>query len=83
MANNAVLNQTQGVASDELLKATALLYFQDALLKSEYEECAELIAVAKQYGATQSDINDTIADYLRNPKALGGHGANLTKTRRR
>ena len=61
MEGNAILE-------DEVLKATALLYFKDALVKQEYETCAELAAVAREHGAAQSEINEVIAMYLRGSK---------------
>lgn len=50
-------------APDELLKITALLYFKEALVKQEYEQCPALIATAKRFGANQVDIWNVIAEF--------------------
>jgi len=55
--------------SDEVLKLTSLIYLKDALLAQRYEDCAELIAEAKNLGAKQSEIGALIAEVFR---ALGG-----------
>lgn len=48
-----------------IFRTTALLYVKDALDKQEYESCAELIRLAKQFGASQDDIGQVIALYLK------------------
>jgi hypothetical protein len=53
---------------DELLKVTALVYLKDALVKQEFETCEELIAIAKNFGAEQSEVTDVITSYLRGDK---------------
>ncbi len=60
MEGNAILE-------DEVLKVSALLYFKEALVRQEYETCAELAAAAKEHGAEQSEINEVIAAYLQRP----------------
>lgn len=47
---------------DELLQVTALAYLQDALANERYEECAQLIKSARQYGAQGRDIQKVLAD---------------------
>lgn len=66
--------------TNEVLKATALLYFQQALLNQAYEECATLVTKAKAYGALQSDISNIIAQYLSGDKPIGRE-AQLGKNR--
>ncbi len=61
--------EANAILADEVLKASALLYFKDALVKQEYESCAELIGTAKQFGAAQGEINDVIAAHLQGDKA--------------
>jgi len=61
----------QRITPDETLKATSLLYFRDALLKEQYEDCAELVRIAKRFGAAQSEISGVIAESNR------GMGAGL------
>ena len=62
------------ILEDEVLKASALLYFREALVKQEYETCAQLAAAAKEHGAKQGEINEVIAAYLRGDKAGGAGG---------
>lgn len=50
---------------DETLMVTSLLYFEDALRRERFEECAELAHLAKSYGAKQSEINKVIAAHVR------------------
>ena len=71
MEGNAILEDLPGRQAGEVLKATALLYFKDALVKQEYETCAQLAAAAREHGAAQSEINEVIAMYLRGGKAQG------------
>jgi len=65
MNNNTAYRNTnqEPQAPDELLKVTALLYFKEALVKQEFEDCPSLIATAKRYGATQPEIWNVIAEY--------------------
>ena len=81
MENNT-LTQEQALASNEVLKLTALLYFQEALLKQEYEACPGLISIAKNLGAENDQIDRVIAGYLRGDKAGGNNGANRLNNRR-
>ena len=69
------------LAQDGVLKFSALLYLTDALVKQEYESCAELIAVAKQLGAEQSEINDVLALHIRGDKPARPNGAKQTANR--
>ncbi len=71
---------TQDTASDEILKATALIYLKDALLKQEYENCKELSALAKKFGGKQEEIKEVIASYLKEAE-LGGQREAILKTR--
>ncbi len=65
--------------ADEVLKVTALLYLEDALVKQEFEDCKELIETAKELGAEQADITDVITAYLRNPKKTRKNGTAKTR----
>ncbi|MGE0268685.1 MAG: hypothetical protein AB7S78_09570 [Candidatus Omnitrophota bacterium] len=56
---------------ENLLKVTALLYLKEALYKEKYEECPELIEVAKRYGVEQDEIQKIISRHvLRLKKGL-------------
>jgi len=64
MKNNVQFNEQQALGTDQLLKVTALLYLQEALIAQEYETCQELIDTAKNLGIDSSDISAVITDYL-------------------
>ena len=51
------------------IKLTALLYLREALLEERYEECAEFIAVARQFGAQPFEIQNILEDRRRIPQA--------------
>ena len=70
--DNRILTAPQentGLAADSLLRATSLLYLQDALERERYEECAGLIQSAKGFGAGQREIASVIAKYIRKREA--------------
>ena len=50
------------------VKLTALVYLREALLKEKYEECAEIIAVAEEFGAKDFEINVILEDPRRQPR---------------
>jgi len=50
------------------VKLTALLYLREALLREQYEECAEFIATAKEFGANEFEIQNLLEDPRRMPK---------------
>ena len=64
MKNNVFLNEEQALGTDQLLKVTALVYLQEALVAQKYETCQELIDTAKNLGVEQGDISAVITDYL-------------------
>ncbi len=47
------------------LKMTALLYLKEALQKEQYEECAAIVATAKEYGAQDWEIRLLLEDPKR------------------
>ncbi|MBI3316295.1 MAG: hypothetical protein HYZ87_04905 [Candidatus Omnitrophica bacterium] len=49
------------------VKLTALLYLKEALRKERYEACAEIIAVAKEFGAADFEVRDLLEDPRRTP----------------
>ena len=71
MRNFLTSNQNQQKSSnhDQILKATALLYLKEALVKEEYEDCSNLIQNAKDFGAEAKDINELILQHIRVIKA--------------
>jgi len=70
MKRNTIFKNEQNkpIARDEVLKVTTLLYFKEALLRERYEDCAELIRIAKGFGAEQSEISGVIAESNRGMK---------------
>ncbi len=49
------------------VKLTALIYLKQALLKEEYESCADLISIAKEFGAKDSEVQNLLEDPRRTP----------------
>ncbi|MGE3980669.1 MAG: hypothetical protein AB7F70_04480 [Candidatus Omnitrophota bacterium] len=76
MMKNRFINQENKTnrnlnSRENLLKVTALLYLKEALYKEKYEECPELIEVAKRYGVEQDEIQKIISRHvLRLKKGL-------------
>ena len=54
-------------AAKHPVKLTALLYLKDALRQEKYEICSGIIAVAKEFGATASEIQRLLEDPRRTP----------------
>jgi len=50
------------------VKLTALLYLKDALLTERYEECAEIVAIAREFGALGAEIQSLLEDPRRIPR---------------
>ena len=55
------------VVKSHPVKLTALLYLKQALLKEKYEMCADIIAIAKEFGARDYEIQNLLEDPRRNP----------------
>ena len=49
------------------LKVTALWYLKEALIREQYEKCADIIALAKEFGAADFEIQDLLEDPRRSP----------------
>ena len=49
------------------LKLTALWYLKEALVREQYEKCAEIVALAKEFGAADFEINLLLEDPRRSP----------------
>ena len=49
------------------LRLTALLYLKEALLTERYEDCAEIIFLAREFGAQKNEIHYLLEDPRRNP----------------
>lgn len=50
------------------VKLTALLYLRDALRRERYETCPEYIAVAREFGAVEREIEELLEDPRRMPR---------------
>jgi hypothetical protein len=64
---------------NDIFKTTALLYVKDALYKQEYESCAQLISLAKKFGAKQEEIKEVLASHIRGDKTGKPTEANRIK----
>ncbi len=51
------------------LAFTALLYLREALLREAYEDCAEFIRVAQEFGADPNEVKLILEDARRYPSA--------------
>ena len=49
------------------LKVTALWYLKEALVREQYEKCSEIVATAKEFGASDFEINLLLEDPRRSP----------------
>ena len=49
------------------LKLTALWYLKETLVRERYEECADIVATAKEFGATDLEIKLLLEDPRRSP----------------
>ena len=49
------------------LKTTALWYLKEVLVRERYEECADIVATAKEFGATELEISLLLEDPRRSP----------------
>jgi hypothetical protein len=49
------------------VRLSALLALKEALLQEKYEECREMIAIAKEFGAKDLEIYYLLEDPRRQP----------------
>lgn len=49
------------------IKLTALIYLKEALLAERYEECADIIRTAIEFGAEQFEIQGLLENPKREP----------------
>ena len=49
------------------VKLTALLYLKEALIREQYEKCAEIVEAAREFGAQPFEIQDLLEDPRRSP----------------
>ena len=53
--------------SSHPLKVTALWYLKESLVREQYEKCAEIVALAKEFGATDFEVKLLLEDPRRSP----------------
>jgi hypothetical protein len=51
------------------VKLTALIYLREALISERYEDCADCIAIAKEFGALDEEIRVLLEDSRRHPSS--------------
>ena len=68
---------------DNTLKATALLYLNEALENERYEDCAGLVESAAELGAQSGEISEIIAGCVAKLKAGRQNEANRLNAGRR
>ena len=59
---------TWGLVKKDPVKLTALLYLREALIRERYEGCAQFILVAKEFGASEWEIEELLEDARRTPR---------------
>ena len=55
--------------SRDPVKLTALIYLREALAAERYEDCAEIIAIAKEFGALNEEVRVLLEDPRRHPNS--------------
>ena len=55
--------------SRDPVRLTALIYLREALIEARYEDCAEMIAIAKEFGALDAEIRLLLEDPRRHPNS--------------
>lgn len=53
-------NRTVWRGNRDPVKLTALLYLKEALLQERYEDCAEFVQVAREFGALAVEIRNVL-----------------------
>lgn len=76
-------NKVNQPLPDNTLKVTALLYFKEALVKEQYETCAELLQSARGYGANPNEIHAVIDEVFGKGKGRRRKEANQQSGGRR
>lgn len=61
------LNLNWGRRVEHPVKISALIALKEALLGEKYEECPEIIAIAKEFGARDPEIYYLLEDPRRRP----------------
>ena len=71
MANLAQTGPEPNLREEKVInhpvKLSALLALKEALRREKYEECRDIIAIAKEFGAHESEIYYLLEDPRRSP----------------
>ena len=67
LSSNAIARYRR--RSRDPVKLTALVYLREALIEGRYEDCAEIIAIAKEFGALDAEIRVLLEDPRRHPNS--------------
>ena len=59
--------RSRGQVFKHPVKLTALLYLKEALAREKYENCSEIISIAKEFGALPFEVQDLLEDPRRSP----------------
>ncbi len=51
------------------VKLTALIYLREALISERYEDCADFISIAKEFGALDAEIRVLLENPRRHPNS--------------
>ncbi len=86
MKENAILKSKnknkKSVFPDEASKVTNLLRLKDSLLRQEFEQSAELIELARSFGASNKEVKTVINESIRRLKNGLRYEANQSRTNR-
>ena len=67
-ANARPPTPTLVVVKKDPVKLTALLYLRESILAQRYEESAQFVRVAKEFGAIDWEIEELLEDPRRMPR---------------
>ena len=57
-------NQVQQNGLSDVLKVTSLFYLKEALREEAYEQCAEILAAAKENGVARDEIQKVLEEHI-------------------
>lgn len=65
---DSLLEVTRSLLIKHPVRMTALLYLRDAMLQEKYEDCANIISIAREFGAHAHEIEGLVEDPRRVPR---------------
>ncbi|MBI3313554.1 MAG: hypothetical protein HYZ83_04920 [Candidatus Omnitrophica bacterium] len=51
------------------VKTTSLLYIGEALRQERFEQCPEMIQIAREFGASEKEIESLVGSYVRHDRS--------------